>query len=572
MSVISTETRLCRICYRCVRSCPVKAIRVHADRVQVVEERCIDCASCVTACPQGAMSVRDDVPVVQQAISQGRRVVASVDPSAPAFFPVESFGQIESALRCLGFSDAAEAAAGAVMVGAELGQTLRKTAQPRPVITTSCPAVVLLVQKYHPHLVPNLAPIVSPMIAHGRWLKRVFGADSFVVYLGPCVAKKVEISDQDLLGSVDAVLTFTELADWLTQEGIRFSPAPAQGRAGPTSLPARLSCVEGGLVRTAGLEVSPLSTDVVTTSGIESCLHLLDSLQGDRIGVDVIELMLCSQGCIAGPAMRSLNGSCINHHRILAYAQQSPPLEIPLRSEWPSLDRQYADRAFVETPVTEQQIREVLHRMDKVTPEDELNCGACGYPTCRDKAIATGRGMAEVRMCIPHMRSRAESLANVVLELTPNLVLVVDSNLLIVSMSPSAERALGCSLGAMRHRPLRSILSTVDDFERVLLSKSPVVDSKVRYGPDLVVEQTIVPALAENMLVCIMRDITIDERRRQELSLLAHETIASSQEVMNRQMTVAHQIASLLGETTAESKIQLSRLIELVEGLGDTSP
>ncbi len=571
MSVISTESRLCRICYRCVRSCPVKAIRVQADRVQVVEERCIDCASCVTACPQGAMLVRDDVPIVQEAIRQGRQVVASVDPSAPAFFPVESFRQIASALVSLGFSDATEAASGAVMVGVELRRILRRASQPRPIIITSCPAVVLLVQKYQPHLVPNLAPIVSPMIAHGRWIKRSFGADSFVVYLGPCVAKKVEITDQDLVGSVDAVLTFTELAGWLAQEGIRFSTATAQRQSDPTSLSARLSCLEGGLIRTAGLEANPLGTDVVTTSGIESCLQLLDSLQVDGTGADVIELMLCSQGCISGPALRPLDSPFVHHHRVLQFARQSPSLAIPHRSEWPPLHRRYADRAFVETPVSEQQIRDVLHKMDKFTPEDELNCGACGYPTCRDKAIATVRGMAEVRMCIPHMRSQAESLANVVLELTPNLVFVVDSNLLVVSMSPSAERALRCSLGAVRHRPLKSILSTVDDFERVLQSKSPVVDSKVRYGPDLVVEQTIVPALTENMLVCIMRDITIDERRREELSLLAHETIASSQEVINRQMTVAHQIASLLGETTAESKIQLSRLIDLVEGLGDAA-
>lgn len=572
MSVIGADTLLCRICYRCVRSCPVKAIRVQADRVQVVEERCIDCASCVTACPQGAMSVRDDVPVVWDAISMGRRVVASVDPSAPAYFPLDSFEQMRSVLRSLGFSDAVEAASGAEMIGVELERLLLEGSRPKPMIITSCPAIALLVQKYHQHLIPHLAPIVSPMIAHGRSLKTTSSLDTFVVYVGPCVAKKVEITGNSVAGAVDAVLTFTELSTWLADKGIDFPPAPVQDSPDTVSVSARLSFLEGGLSRVTGLRPDAFGAEVLATSGIESCLHLLDSLKGDGLGADLVELMLCSGGCVSGPAMRLHGSPFANRQRVLAYARHSPPISVPPRSQWPPLVREYSDRTFVDLPVSETQIRDVLHRMDKFTPADELNCGACGYPTCREKAVATVRGMAEVRMCIPHMRSRAESLANVVMELTPNLVIVVDSNLHIVSLSPSAERALDCSLNAVRHRPLRTILSPIDDFERVLRFKSPVVDSKVRYGPELVVEQTIVPALVENMLVCIMRDITIDERRREELSHLAQETIARSQEVIDRQMRVAHQIASLLGETTAESKIQLSRLIELVEGLGDVSP
>lgn len=569
MSTIGTDSLRCRICYRCVRSCPVKAIRVQADRVQVVEERCIDCASCVAACPQEAMTVRNDVQQVRDALARGCRVVASVDPAAPAYWSVASFRPIREALQRLGFADAQESAVGAAMIADRLGHLVDGRKQPRPIITTACPAVVLLIQKYYPTLLPNLAPIVSPMIAHGRWLKASLGPDAVIVYVGPCVAKKVEITDEAVAGAVDVVLTLSELQEWLEDEGIALETS-ASRRAERCAPPAaRLACMEGGLVKAAQLDTEGLTSRVLTTSGMRPCLHLLDSLVSSELEAELVELMLCEGGCLTGPSMQPVDGPFVNRQKLRAFAGNSLVLSVPPREQWPELGRTYASRALAEQPVSEEQIREVLRRMDKFTPEDELNCGACGYPTCRDKAIATVRGMAEVRMCIPHMRSQAESLANVVLAHTPNYVLVVDCNLLIVSMSPSTERAFGCRADTMRLRPLKTLLSPLEDFEQALEFQSPVVNSKVRYGRDLIVEQTIVPALADKMLVCIMRDITIEERRREELSHLVQETIARSQEVINRQMLVAHEIASLLGETTAESKIQLGRLMELVEGLGD---
>lgn len=563
-NVVSTNPGLCRDCYRCVRVCPVKAVRVADGQAQIIPALCLACANCIRVCPQGAKVVRDDRPLVREALAQGRRVVASVAPSAPAYFDMTSFAQIETALRTLGFAAAGETAFGAEMVGLAHRELVTREPARRPVIASSCPVVVNLIERYYPDLIPHLAPIVSPMIAHGRYLKQVYGQDTFVVFIGPCVAKKGEIAEPAVIGAVDAALTFDELAEWLAENQITLPPAEPPEPL-PERVNARLFPVEGGLVGTARMDTDILSAHTLAASGIGTCEDVLEGIRSGRVEAALVELMACGGGCINGPSLMDQKSVTLSRQRVLNYAMRRQPQPLPDRAQWPDLSRTYHDYSVPMPTFSEEQIAEVLRRVDKWGPEDELDCGACGYDSCRDKAVAVLRGMAEATMCIPYMRARAESLTHVVMDATPNAVMVIDHNLNIQSFSTSAERILGRRRASAIGHSLREVLPSVDDFVHVRDTREPILNRVVHLRDDLIVEETIVPVRGENLMVAILRDVTERERQRKELERIRAETLARSQEVIKQQMRVAHEIAGLLGETTAETKVLLTQLARLIE-------
>ncbi len=544
----------------------MKAIRVEAAQAQIVPELCIACGKCVRACPQNAKNVRDDRPVVKQALAAGRKVFASVAPSAPAFFGFKVFRQIESALEALGFSGAGETAYGAEMVGLAHKDVVQAEPARRPLITSSCPVVVNLVEKYYPDLIPHLAPVVSPMIAHGRWLREKHGPEALLVFIGPCIAKKAEIQDQAVGNVIDAALSFTELQEWMDSEGVEIPPEGGDEHIEEPRAVARLFPVEGGLVGTARMDTDLLAPRVVTTSGFEACEDVLSSIRSGEIDADLVELMACEGGCINGPDMEGRLQTAVARQRVLEYGSRRQHQALPDRHEWPIVTRAYQDKSAPAPVYAEEQIRQALLRVDKHTIEDELNCGACGYATCREKAIATLHGMAEATMCMPYMRRRAESLRQVVMDVTPDAIIIVDTRLYIQDMSPSAERMLRVRyVGSAIGKPLQTILPFIDGFATVRNTGRALLNDTVRVREDLVLEQTIVPVEGENLLMGILHDVTDRERQRAELDHLRTETLTHTNEVIKNQMRVAQEIAQLLGETTAETKMMLSRLAKLLQ-------
>jgi len=251
--------------------------------------------------------------------------------------------------------------------------------------------------------------------------------------------------------------------------------------------------------------------------------------------------------------------------RVMAYAARRQPKTLPARDEWPDLSREYHDYRIPVPEFTAEQIEEVLHRVEKYSPEDELNCGACGYDSCREKAVAVLRGMAEATMCIPYMRSQAESLTSVVLEATPNAIVIVDSALRVQDVSPSAEQMFHCNRQTARGRPLREVIPMNDEFTAVRDSGQAVLNQIFRLRKDLIVEGGIVPIKKEGLIMAILRDVTEREQRLTEMEKFRSETLQRTQGVINQQMRVAHEIASLLGETTAETKVLLTQLARLMD-------
>ncbi|MGE5602032.1 MAG: [Fe-Fe] hydrogenase large subunit C-terminal domain-containing protein [Nitrososphaerales archaeon] len=597
--VVSTNPARCRDCYRCVRTCPVKAVRVVGGQAEVVPELCVECGACVLACPQKAKVVRDSLGAVKAALAEGRTVVASVAPSVAAYFPVKgdptrgltSFEPVARALAGLGFAGNGETALGAAMVGPAHKEWAASPAERWPVIASSCPVVVNLVEQVYPDLIDHIAQVVSPMVAHGRYLKQVYGQDAFVVFIGPCFAKKGEATDAVVAGAVDAALTFGELERWLTESGVildqtsevsessEVSTATKGNAISEVSSPARLFPMEGGLLATAKLETDLLSTTILTGSGMGVCRNVLDGIRAGGLQVAMVELMACSGGCINGPALENRSSVAVSRQQVQRYAAAGGKQAIPDRSEWPDLSRSYSDRSVPEPFFTEEQIEGALRHVGKYSAEDELNCGSCGYASCREKAIATLRGMAEPTMCIPYMRARAESLNSVVMDVTPNAIVIVDGDLRIQDMSVSAERMFGHSRTSARGKPLQQVIPVIQDFVHVRDTGQPVQNKIVRMPTpnngesELIVEKTIVkvagPSTVQgrhDLMLAIFRDVTEREQQRQELEMLRTETLQRTQEVIAKQMRVAHEIAGLLGETTAETKVVLTQLSRLLRG------
>lgn len=566
--VIITNPARCRDCYRCVRHCDVKAIRVHDGQAQVVPELCILCATCIRTCPQKAKDVHSATPDVKQALQDGRKVIASVAPSAPAYFGYTHFSEMAAALKQLGFHAAEETAAGAQIVGLAHRDYVEKMSHQRPVIASSCPVIVNLIEKYHPDLIPYLAPIVSPMIAHGRMLAKKYGSDAYIVFIGPCIAKKLEILDVSEAGAVSAAMTFHGLAHWFEEAGITFQKADSD--AEPVSaVDARLFPIEGGLIGTAGLSTDMLNNSLIVASGLETCQNILGDIRAGQLNTSLVELMACTGGCINGPAMADLEGGIYAaRQKIIAYHRHRPAYEPIARENWPDLSRVYTDRKEPIPEFSEEQIKDVLRRVNKYTPDDELNCGACGYSSCREKAVATLRGMAEVTMCIPYMRRRSESLRQVVMDVSPNSILILDDHLAIQDMSPSAEHLFGCLIADVKGKHLSRLIPLYNDFIAVRDTGTPVIGKMSRLNDHIVAEQNIVRVEGQSLLVAIMRDITEHEADKRKSFELRAQALEQTREVVQKQMRVAHEIAHLLGETTAESKMIVIHLAKLLEEEG----
>jgi len=304
-------------------------------------------------------------------------------------------------------------------------------------------------------------------------------------------------------------------------------------------------------------------------SGLDACEDVLNDIRKGQLNAALVELLACRGGCVNGPAMADLTGGIyLGRQKIIEYhSRHQPEIVIP-REDWPSLERTYRDRSVPVPEFTEEQIREVLRRVNKRSREDELNCGACGYPSCRDKAIATLRGMAEVTMCIPNMRSRDESLRQVVMDLIPNAIIIFDNDLIVHDMSPSAERLFQCRLSDIEGRHLSNLVTVLDDFISVRDTGKPLYGKSCRIRDEIITKHTIVPVEGQGLMVAVLRDVTEREKEKEKFSAIREETLQRTREVVSKQMRVAHEIAHLLGETTAESKTIFSHLAKLLEEEG----
>jgi signal transduction histidine kinase/iron only hydrogenase large subunit-like protein len=420
LPLVTTIKEQCRVCYTCVRDCPAKAIRIADGQAEVISERCIGCGNCVRVCTQKAKQVMSSTAEVEALLAGPAPVAACIAPSFPAEFTEVPYERLVGMVRALGFAYVNEVAFGADLVAGEYRKLLAETNGQRWIATT-CPALVAYVERYHPTIVDRLAPIVSPMVALARALRRLHGGDLKVVFIGPCIAKKGEAVAEPVEDEVDAVITFTELRELFAAHELTTEGAQPSEFDPPRAGAGALFPISRGILQAAAISEDLLTGDVIAADGRSSFVEAIKEFETGDLNARLLEV-LCCHGCIMGSGMStqeplfSRRASVSQHVR-----RRTGALDL---SQWRADMDAFADlnlrRTFAANdqrvpPPSDEELAGILARLGKLKPEDELNCGACGYDTCREHAIAIHRGLAETEMCLPYnidqLRTTVQELA-----------------------------------------------------------------------------------------------------------------------------------------------------------------
>ncbi len=573
MNVIGFKEAKCKNCYKCVRNCEVKAITVKDSQAYIMDDKCILCGHCLEICPQNAKSFISDLDRVKAYIAQGLPTIVSLAPSYLGVLKYKSTGQVITALRKLGFTAVRETAEGAAYVTHEYNQLLDAGTMEN-IVTTCCPSVNDLIEIYYPSLTKYMAPVISPMIAHGKIIREEYGNDVKVVFLGPCIAKKREAEgDPRTIGVIDAVINFREFEEWLSEENIDLMQLEDSPLDNPNPLVNRLYPISSGVLSSVVASSSKTGHyRKFYVHGIKNCIDLFESMNRGEITGCFIEADICNGGCIKGTAV---DRESISRFKVKLDMEETIPKE-PVSNDYFNLNtaidlsKNFFDHSPKDAIPSEQQIMNILSKIGKIHPEDMFNCGACGYASCRDKAIAVFQGKAELNMCIPYMHDRAQSMSNIVLDTTPNIIIVVDSEMKIMEFSRAAEKLFNISRAKAKEMYLYEFIDH-SDFQTVMDTHQNILGKKVVY-PDLNFTslQSIVYMKEQNLVLGIFQDISYEEEQNRKAYIVKMETIEMAQKVIDKQMMVAQEIAGLLGETTAETKVTLTKLRDTI--LNDGKP
>ena len=544
----------CKNCYKCIRHCPVKAIRFSGNQAHIIDNECILCGHCFVVCPQNAKEIVDGTEKARVLLQSGEPVVVSLAPSFIANYEGVGIESMRRALRKLGFFDVEETAIGATIVKTEYERMLRE--EERDIIITSCcHSVNLLIQKHFPSALEYLADVMSPMQAHCADIKRRM-PNAKTVFIGPCVAKKDEAEYYE--GLVDAVLTFEELTNWLKSERIELEKEVDDT---PESR-ARFFPTTGGILKTMA-QNAPGYT-YIALDGVDNCISALKDIESGKIHKCFIEMSACVGSCIGGPVMEKYHHSPV--HDYVSVAQYAgtrdfkvvQPEALALKKHFTVIDNKAMQPA-------EYEITTVLHQMGKFKPADELNCGSCGYNSCREKAIAIVQGKAEISMCLPFLKDKAESFSDTIVKNTPNGLIVLNENLEVQQINTAARKIMNIRTASdVLGEPVIRILDP-SVFMQVKNSGRSVRDQRTYLAEyKKYVEQTVVYDSDSRMLIGIMRDITDEEADREKKARINKQTVEVADTVVEKQMRIVQEIASLLGETAAETKIALTKLKESI--------
>jgi PAS domain S-box-containing protein len=567
MKIMDFYPANCKNCYKCVRNCPVKAIRIVNDQAEIIEDKCIGCGRCFNVCPQNARNIHSDLDNVKDALKD-RNVVVSIAPSYRGIYP--NYKKLIGSLKKLGVNIVEETAVGAELVTNLYGKYIEKNPG-KSVITSCCPSVNLLIRRYFSEISDSIIPVDTPMIIHSKLLKEKYGKTSYVVFLGPCISKKIEAYGYQKQGVIDAVISFEELEGWLKDEDIviddcdEITPVMEAGRTG-AKYP-----LERGIL--SGLEKSIEKNNMTSmaVNGFEDCMMIFEALRDGQIENICIEANVCSGGCIGGPAVpKSFDNVFKRKIRAMDSIDEMDNDNIEDRyfdniDRLRPHDRIFTRKKYSPPVIGEDQMKKILARMGKYSKDDELNCGACGYDSCRDKAVAVYEGNSHPEMCIPYMRMQAERLSNIIFEYSPNILILLDEDKNVLDINPQGEKVFNVKLNNIKGKSVDMIMSS-NDFDEVLDQGINIIDKKINFpNYGLKLKENIIHIKEHKLIYGLFSNVTDEENRNKELAQLKFNTLDTVNTVIDRQMRVAQEIAGLLGETTAEAKIALLNLKKVVE-------
>lgn len=541
----------CKNCHKCIRYCPVKAIRFSAGQANVVENECVLCGQCFSVCPQNAKLISSDMEKVRVMLAT-EAVYASVAPSFAASFPGVGIDALEKALLKLGFRGAEETAVGAAIVTKEYERILRED-KPNVLISSCCTSVNLLIQKHYPDTLFALAPVMSPAQTHGAFIKKQHPGAK-VVFIGPCIAKKQEAVDSHEL---DAVLSFEELQQWLLSAQITLEQGADTRSGGKT----RQFPTMGGVINS--MEKDPSYT-YIAVDGIEKCAEVLEEIRAGALNRCFIELSACQGSCAGGPLLgRRMSGPAQNTAHILRYTTKGNfPVE---PHEKDAYHRDYAPIERLAKQPSQQMIDQMLERMGKQEPETRLNCGSCGYNSCHEKAIAIIQGKADLSMCLPYMMEKAQGFSDAVVNNSPNAILVLNEELEVQKINPVARRLF-------RIRNEKDVLGEevgrlIDDtvFRKVQQTcRNRTNEREYLTEYNCYVDRTVIFNSDSRLFICMMRDVTAEVERLEKKMETRMQAVEIADDVAKKQLKIVQDIASLLGETAADTLIAIDRLKETI--------
>ena len=572
MGYISVKSLNCKNCYKCLKGCMVKSIKYRNDKVEVIDEKCILCGECVNICPQEAKKIISDIDKVRELVrNKNVKKIVSVAPSYISAYPDKN--KLVSGLLKLGFDGVEETAIGAAYVTKEYKKLMDKM-EMENILTSCCPTVNLMISKYYPELINSLAPVLSPVLVHGKLIKEKYGQETSVVFIGPCLSKIYEINNDVDEKNVDCAITFQDLNTWFTDENIDLdSLTPKEFHL--ESPYSRVYPISKGILydlknifRDQVNEDKISKYDLLSVSGLENVENILKEISKGKIKNVFIEINACSNGCVNGPMMPKNGISVLEDSiKIKRYAEE-------IKNNKNRFDRSDLEKKFFNEKVEdfipdEEKLKDILMQIGKIKKDDELNCGSCGYDSCRDKAIAVYQGKAELYMCLPYMSEMAQSLSNVTLNVTPNYIIAVNEDMKIREFNLAAQKLFKISRNDALNKYLFDFIDP-SDFEEVFETQKDIRKKKVRYEDlGITIMQTIVYVKEQKIAMGILKNITEEEENIEKMYNLKLDTVNMAQNVINKQMRVAQEIASLLGETTAETKVTLNKLKKLIINEGN---
>ena len=546
----------CKNCYKCIRHCPVKAIRFSGNQAHIIGNECILCGQCFVVCPQNAKQIVDETEKVRVLLQSGNPVVVSLAPSFVANYDGVGINAMRDALQKLGFYDVEETAIGATIVKKEYERMLKEDERDI-IITSCCHSINLLIQKYFPAELEYLADVVSPMQAHCMDIKKRF-PNAKTVFIGPCVSKKDEAEHYE--GIVDAVLTFEELTQWLKEANIELKK---EMDSDPESR-ARFFPTTGGILKTMTQDAPGYT--YLALDGVENCIDALKDIESGKIHKCFIEMSACVGSCIGGPVMEKYHRtSAVKDYITVSNYAGEKDFDV-LQPNSVELSKQFE---FIEHRLqqpSDTEIFNVLRQMGKFKPSDELNCGSCGYNTCREKAIAICQGKAEISMCLPFLKDKAESFSDTIVKNTPNGLIVLNEELEVQQINDAARKIMNVRSSAdiLGDQVIR-IMDPTDFME--VRNTGRDIRNKMVYLPEYkrYVEQSVIYDKDSHLLIGIMRDVTDEQTEREKKESISRQTVEVADKVVDKQMRIVQEIASLLGETAAETKIALAKLKESIQ-------
>ncbi len=569
---VYTEETSCRDCYKCVRGCPVKAIKVKDGNAKVMKDRCIFCGHCVEICPNNAKKIRNDVDRARMLLrNKSKKKICSLAPSFVSEFMGKE-AELLSALKAVGFDEISETAIGAAIVSEVLDKYAEKHNKECPWISTACPTVVELVKKYYPDIVSQLAPVPSPLQCHSAYLRYLYGEDISIIFVGPCIAKKNEADSSP--GYPDIALTFDEIRQLFKDENIDLATIKVE-KVDFVPKKAGISTfypVERGMIVSSKLWAEhPLCEQAFALSGID---QVTTTLKEADENIPFLELLACDGGCINGPVSNHDTPLAQKKRAATVYTEQrlkESELFVP-EPEFISLveEKGYeilhtkqpiSERSFFHS-YSDKEIQAVLAKLGKEKKEDELNCGGCGYSTCREMAIAYLDGMAEEEMCVTKMRKEAQSKVDGLIQTIPMGVVIVDSNLQIADCNLRFLELFGDMdpsildenlLSMVKGLPLERFVGFHDVFKEQFYTEKPG-QYRVHFK-DKFLRVTFFVVNNKRLIGALFEDVTTPTVKRETV-------VKRAEDVIQKSLATVQQIASLLGENAAETEIMLNGLIE----------